>query len=177
MRRLERSMVPLLDLSVTCRPRSPAASAKSMMCIVVIQGPHLRLSSDADFSPSEGQAKAAGKQLLVHTATTLQQLIECICKARAADTEIVLLDSGELDTIESVPDCVALCDTLDALASPYIKMHDSSRQMLDLNVHPQHGPLVSVVVNDDRAGSYALALAIALRRLGSRAAPPHAIPA
>ena len=116
-------------------------------------------------------AKAVGKRLRLRT-------IECLRQSKAPDTEIVLLDSGELDPGECARNSTALCHALDGLDSPYIEMHDGSAQVLDLHVHPQHSPLVTVVINHDRPRSYALALAIALKRIQAPAPAAHcAVPA
>lgn len=142
------------------------------MSIVIIQGPHHVDPESRAISLLRSKAGNAGRQLLVRTGATLQELIECLRQSAAADTEFVLLDSGQLDPRECDRKRGELCRVLDEMPAPYIEVHDSSAQVLDLHIHPQHAPLVTVVVNDDRQTGYSLACAIALRHLHASAASP-----
>ena len=154
------------------RPRFATRS----MCIVLIQGPHHAGSRHVALPSFYAAAKAAGTTLLVRSCNTLCELIECLHKSKNQDTEMVLLDSGEVDSRDFPAANRQLCKALDALSSPYIEMHDASSQVLDQQVHPCHGPIVTLVINDDRKSSYSMALAIALRRLQKRALADTGMP-
>lgn len=149
------------------------------MSILMIQGPHC-LPADGDskkYEPSiallAASAHAAGKALVVHTCGSVRELVECLRRAKRPDTEMVLLDSGELNSDEFAIEGSQLCQALDELNAPYIEVHDDSAQVLDLQVHPRNAPIVTLVVNDDRTQGYSLALAIALRRLSRRMDEPR----
>ncbi|KAF1706911.1 hypothetical protein [Pseudoxanthomonas sacheonensis] len=147
------------------------------MSILVIQGPHSALpwsgpGTEEPLLLPTAAAHAAGKSLVVRTCAGIREMIECLRQARQPDTEMVLLDSGDLDPADCVREGADLCRALDELQSPYIEVHDDSGQVLDLQVHPRNAPMVTVVVNDDRASGYSLALAIALRHLGRSANAP-----
>ena len=143
------------------RPRFATRS----MSIVLFQGPHHAGSRQVALRSFYAAAKAAGTTLLVRSCNTLGELIECLHTSKNQDSEMGLLDSGEVDSREFPSANRQLCNALDALSSPYIEMHDASSQVLDQHVHPCHGPIVTLVINDHRESSYSMALAIALRRL------------
>ena len=85
---------------------------------------------------------------------------------------MLLLDIGDL-ALDGVTQRRALRDALDDLPSPYIEVHDDATHALEPRVHPQHAPLVTVILRDDLPRAYALALDIALRRAGhTHAAEP-----
>lgn len=78
---------------------------------------------------------------------------------------MVLLDSGDLDAGDMEKNSEELCSAINRLQYPYIEVHDDSAQSLDSRLSLEHTPMVTVIINNNLRESYALAMAIAARRL------------
>ncbi|MFC3552397.1 hypothetical protein ACFOLC_15435 [Lysobacter cavernae] len=107
-----------------------------------------------------------GKTLLVQTCANVRELVERLRGADERTTELVLLDPGELALQLDAGSDTGLRGALDALAAPYIEVHDDSATALEPRLQPLHMPLATVIINRNLAEGYRLALGIALRRLG-----------
>ncbi|WOS40473.1 hypothetical protein [Xanthomonas rydalmerensis] len=137
------------------------------MSILLIQGPHRDASAIA---AAQCLAASHAAQVVPVACADAAQIVARLRQGACDDTELVLLDSGELPASELADHGAQLCAALDALGHPYIEMHDASAQALELLLHPRHAPLLTVIANGALADSYAIALGVAQRRLGARAA-------
>ncbi|WP_426683338.1 hypothetical protein ABFU84_18305 [Xanthomonas translucens pv. undulosa] len=137
------------------------------MSILVIQGPHRDTPAIA---VARRLAGASGAQLVPVACADAAQIVARLQQGARDDTELVLLDSGELPAADLADHGAHLREALDALGHPYIEVHDASAQALEPLLHPRHAPLLTVIANGALADSYAIALGVAARHLGARAA-------
>ncbi|MCI2246554.1 hypothetical protein L3067_18235 [Xanthomonas sp. PPL568] len=137
------------------------------MSILLIQGPHRDASAIAAAQCLAGSHAA---QVVPVACADAAQIVARLRQGACDDTELVLLDSGELPASELADHGAQLCAALEALGHPYIEVHDASAQALEPLLHPRHAPLLTVIANGALADSYAIALGVAQRRLGARAA-------
>ncbi|KMM75691.1 MULTISPECIES: hypothetical protein [unclassified Xanthomonas] len=137
------------------------------MSILLIQGPHRDASAIA---AAQCLAASHAAQVVPVACADAAQIVARLRQGACDDTELVLLDSGELPASELADHGAQLCAALEALGHPYIEMHDASAQALEPLLHPRHAPLLTVIANGALADSYAIALGVAQRRLGTRAA-------
>lgn len=137
------------------------------MSILLIQGPHRDASAIA---AAQCLAASHAAQVVPVACADAAQIVARLRQGACDDTELVLLDSGELPASELADHGAQLCAALEALGHPYIEMHDASAQALEPLLHPRHAPLLTVIANGALADSYAIALGVAQRRLGARAA-------
>ncbi|UYB51874.1 hypothetical protein OCJ37_18165 [Xanthomonas sp. AM6] len=137
------------------------------MSILLIQGPHRDAPAIA---VARRLAGASGARVVPVACADAAQIVARLRQGAHDETELVLLDSGELPAAELAEHGAQLREALDALGHPYIEMHDASAQALEPLLHPRHAPLLTVIANGALADSYAIALGVAARRLGARAA-------
>ncbi|MBB5878153.1 hypothetical protein [Xanthomonas sp. 3498] len=137
------------------------------MSILLIQGPHRDASAIA---AAQCLAAYHAAHVVPVACADAAQIVARLQQGACDDTELVLLDSGELPASQLADHGAQLCAALDALGHPYIEMHDASAQALEPLLHPRHAPLLTVIANGALADSYAIALGVAQRRLGARAA-------
>lgn len=137
------------------------------MSILVIQGPHRDVPAIAVAARLGG---AHGARVVPVACADAAQIVARLQQGAHDDTELVLLDSGELPAMDLADQGAHLRGALDALGRPYIEVHDASAQALEPLLQPRHAPLLTVIVNGALADSYAIALGVAARRLGARAA-------
>ncbi|MBO9828837.1 hypothetical protein J7373_11320 [Xanthomonas sp. A2111] len=137
------------------------------MSILLIQGPHRDASAIA---AAQCLAASHVAQVVPVACADAAQIVARLRQGACDDTELVLLDSGELPASELADHGAQLCAALEALGHPYIEVHDASAQALEPLLHPRHAPLLTVIANGALADSYAIALGVAQRRLGARAA-------
>ncbi|QNH22878.1 type II 3-dehydroquinate dehydratase [Xanthomonas sp. GW] len=137
------------------------------MSILVIQGPHRDAPAIA---VARCLAGASGAQVVPVACADAAQIVARLQQGAYDETELVLLDSGELPAADLADHGVQLREALDALGHPYIEVHDASAQALEPLLHPRHMPLLTVIANGALADSYAIALGVAARHLGARAA-------
>lgn len=137
------------------------------MSILLIQGPHRDAPAIA---VAHCLAGAPGARVVPVACAGAAQIVARLQQGAHDETELVLLDSGELPAAELAEHGAHLRDALDALGHPYIEVHDASAQALEPLLHPRHAPLLTVIANGALADSYAIALGVAARRLGARAA-------
>jgi len=137
------------------------------MSILVIQGPHRDAPAIA---VARCLAGASGAQVVPVACADAAQIVARLQQGAHDETELVLLDSGELPAADLADHGAQLRDALDALGHPYIEVHDASAQALEPLLHPRHMPLLTVIANGALADSYAIALGVAARHLGARAA-------
>lgn len=131
------------------------------MSVLILQGPGARPHGDAPLSP----VSCGGRATQVIRCADIEALIAGLRAARHVDTELVLLDSGAICGAEHRTRWPALRAALDALAAPYIELHDAAADELAPWVHPNHPPIATIITPGDRARAYALSAAIAARRL------------
>jgi 3-dehydroquinate dehydratase-2 len=146
------------------------------MSILILRGPHAALPDASSLDPPlRERAHAAGQRLRCRTFATMRDLLSGLRRTHIAHSDMLLLDIGDL-ALDGVTQTRALRDALDDLPSPYIEVHDDAAHALEPRVHPQHAPLVTVILRDDLPRAYALALDIALRRVdhAHAAEPFHA---
>ncbi|CAN7410482.1 hypothetical protein LJR143_002380 [Pseudoxanthomonas sp. LjRoot143] len=139
------------------------------MSILILRGPHAAIppfsaSSHTFYRPLRERARAAGQALHCRAFASVRELIAGLRRARRERTDLLLLDIGDL-ALRDTAQATALRAALDDLPSPYIEVHDDAAHALEPRVQPQHAPLVTVILRDDLSRAYAMALAIALRRL------------
>jgi 3-dehydroquinate dehydratase len=139
------------------------------MSILILRGPHaaapwLPSSFPAFDRPLRERARASGQALHCRAFASVRELIAGLRRARHERADLLLLDIGDL-ALHDTAQATALRAALDALPSPYIEVHDDAAHALEPRVQPQHVPLVTVILRDDLSRAYAMALAIALRRL------------
>jgi len=137
------------------------------MSILVIQGPHRDAPAIA---VARCLAGASGAHVVPVACADAAQIVARLQQGAHDETELVLLDSGELPAADLADHGAQLRDALDALGHPYIEVHDASAQALEPLLHPRHMPLLTVIANGALADSYAIALGVAARHLGARAA-------
>jgi len=137
------------------------------MSILVIQGPHRDAPAIA---VARRLAGASGAQVVPVACADAAQIVARLQQGAHDETELVLLDSGELPAADLADHGAQLREALDALGHPYIEVHDASAQALEPLLHPRHMPLLTVIANGALADSYAIALGVAARHLGARAA-------
>ncbi|MDQ1090733.1 hypothetical protein QE400_000146 [Xanthomonas sacchari] len=137
------------------------------MSILLIQGPHRDASATA---AAQCLAASHAAQVVPVACADAAQIVARLRQGACDGTELVLLDSGELPASELADHGAQLCAALEALGHPYIEVHDASAQALEPLLHPRHAPLLTVIANGALADSYAIALGVAQRRLGARAA-------
>lgn len=137
------------------------------MSILVIQGPHRDAPAIA---VAQHLAGVSGARLVPVACADAAQIVARLQQGAHDETELVLLDSGELPAAELADHGAHLRAALDALGHPYIEVHDASAQALEPLLHPRHAPLLTVIANGALADSYAIALGVAARHLGARAA-------
>ncbi|MDV0440370.1 hypothetical protein [Xanthomonas sacchari] len=137
------------------------------MSILLIQGPHRDASAIA---AAQCLAASHAAQVVPVACADAAQIVARLRQGACDDTELVLLDSGELPASELADHGAQLCAALEALGHPYIEVHDASAQALEPLLQPRHAPLLTVIANGALADSYAIALGVAQRRLGARAA-------
>lgn len=136
------------------------------MSILVIQGPH----HDAPaIAVARRLAGASGARVVPVACADAAQIVARLQQGAHDETELVLLDSGELPAADLADHGAQLREALDALGHPYIEVHDASAQALEPLLHPRHAPLLTVIANGALADSYAIALGVAARHLGARA--------
>ncbi|WP_045729232.1 MULTISPECIES: hypothetical protein [unclassified Xanthomonas] len=137
------------------------------MSILLIQGPH----RDAPAIAAAQRLAASHAAHVVPVACAdAAQIVARLQQGAHDETELVLLDSGELPAADLADHAPQLRAALDALGHPYIEVHDASAQALEPLLQPRHAPLLTVIANGALADSYAIALGVATRRLGARAA-------
>lgn len=139
------------------------------MSILILRGPHAAIppssASSTTFNrPLRRRARAAGQALHCRAFASVRDLLVGLRRARRERTDLLLLDIGEL-ALRDGTQTKALREALDDLPSPYIEVHDDAAHALEPRVQPQHAPLVTVILRNDLPRAYAMALAIALRRL------------
>jgi len=137
------------------------------MSILVIQGPHRDAPAIA---VARCLAGTSGAQVVPVACADAAQIVARLQQGAHDETELVLLDSGELPAADLADHGAQLREALDALGHPYIEVHDASAQALEPLLHPRHAPLLTVIANGALADSYAIALGVAARHLGARAA-------
>ncbi len=137
------------------------------MSILVIQGPHRDAPAIA---VARCLAGASGARVVPVACADAAQIVARLRQGAHDETELVLLDSGELPAADLADHGAHLREALDALGHPYIEVHDASAQALEPVLHPRHTPLLTVIANGALADSYAIALGVAARHLGARAA-------
>lgn len=138
------------------------------MTILIVQGPHAAGHAvGSDFVVALQRAvQAAGHTLDVCQCRGLPDLVGRIRSLRAADTEFVVLDPGELAG-QARAQRDGLDEALDTLPSPYIEIHDDSAAALAPSGCARHAPLATIVINGDLSTSYRIAMGIALRQLAA----------
>lgn len=107
--------------------------------------------------------QAAGHELSVLSCGGMREMAGCIRSLRA-ETEFVVLDPGDL---VRQPLDADLHEALDALAAPYIDIHDDSAATLASPDGLHHAPLATIVIQGDLSASYRIAMGIALRQLAA----------
>ncbi|WP_369977149.1 hypothetical protein [Xanthomonas bundabergensis] len=137
------------------------------MSILLIQGPHRGAPAIA---VARRLAGASGPCVVPVACADAAQIVARLRQGAHDETELVLLDSGELPAADLADHGAHLREALDALGHPYIEVHDASAQALEPLLHPRHAPLLTVIANGALADGYAIALGVAARRLGARAA-------
>lgn len=142
------------------------------MSILILRGPHATHPDTSPLDPSlRSRAHAAWQALHCRAFATLRGLLAGLRRARTGHTDLLLLDVGDL-TLQNASHAQAVRDALDALPTPYIELHDDAAHALEPRIHPQHAPLVTVILRDDLPRAYSMALDIALRRLRPAASEP-----
>jgi 3-dehydroquinate dehydratase-2 len=138
------------------------------MTILIVQGPHAEGHAvGGDFVAALQRAvQAAGHTLAVCQCGGVKDLVGRIRSLRAADTEFVVFDPGELAG-QARMQADGLDEALDALPSPYIEIHDDSGAALAAPGPARHAPLATIVINGDLSTSYRIAMGIALRQLAA----------
>lgn len=133
------------------------------MDILILQGPRpaARRLAFAATARLWRIAHVAGHVLNVHACASPALFIDAIHRVARSRNGFVLLDPGACH----VPDCEPLREALDAMAVPHVQVHDRSEQALDLPLRPCAQPVATIVIHDDLAAGYSIALAVALRRL------------
>ncbi|MFC6840799.1 hypothetical protein [Xanthomonas theicola] len=137
------------------------------MSILLIQGPHRGAPAIA---VARRLAGASGARVVPVACADAAQIVARLQQGAHDETELVLLDSGELPAADLAEQGAQLREALDALGHPYIEVHDASAQALEPLLHPRHAPLLTVIANGALADGYAIALGVAARRLGAPAA-------
>ena len=140
------------------------------MSILVIQGPHRNTGGRAS-SPKAliesitGRAGSLGISVLSRTCSSIADMSKCLGKSCPKDVEMVLLDSGDLETADLDKNSGELRSAIDHLQPPYIEVHDDCAQALEPRLQLNHSPMVTVIIKNNLKESYALAMAIAAMRL------------
>lgn len=151
------------------------------MSVLLIQGPHRHSPADATFAQSvvEGIAlkfRSIGSTLEVARCASAADLVRCLKRARDPKVDVVLVDSGELNSLDCARHEKEIRDALDTLSAPYIEIHDRAGCDLEGRVRPSHFALAIVVMTRDLAKGYAVAMGIALRRLRRSTGPTSSDP-
>ncbi len=147
------------------------------MSILILRGPHAA-SAIPSFAATmldrqlRQRAQAAGESLRCRVFASLGQLLGGLHRVDRHDG-MVLIDAGDF-VVDGIDEAHALRDALDALPAPYIEVHDDAAHALEPRVQPRHAPLVTLILRDDLPRAYAMALDIALHRMG-RATPAGAL--
>lgn len=134
------------------------------MGILVVQGPATpsrRLGVEAA-SALWRIARAAGQALDFRASASASAFAASLRHAADARRSFVLVDPGDID---ATIDPAELRDALQALRVPYVEVHDRSDRVLDLSLRPDAMPLATIVINNDLASGYRIALGVALRRI------------
>ena len=137
------------------------------MTIMILRGPH------PTGNPFNGEllrslqqlAREAGRIVEVCACNGLREFIAGLRMASAQSPEFVLLDPGEIAREAQVHPEAGLHDALDALAAPYIEVHDDSDTAIGPGPCQGGAPLATIIINGDLSTSYRIALGIALRQL------------
>ncbi|HEY0505526.1 MAG TPA: hypothetical protein VGD42_18730 [Lysobacter sp.] len=134
------------------------------MDILILQGPR---PAARGLPPEAGSrlwrvARAAGRVLGFRASATPADFAESIRRASHDRPAFVLVDPGEC---AAQADLTALRDALDGLAVPHAEVHDRSDELLELALRPTAQPIATIVIHGDLTASYAIALAVALRRM------------
>ena len=140
-----------------------------IVTILIVQGPHAAGHvSGGDLSARfESLVRATGQALSVCTCGGLRELVARVRAAKAEGTDFMLLAPGDLAEEARAHPEAGLDDALEALASPYVEVHDDSGAAVE-RADGRHGaPLATIVINGDLATSYRIALGIALRQLAA----------
>ena len=142
--------------------------------ILVVQGPHRvaggAASQKALIESIADRARSIGATVLSRTCSSIADIAECLGGSCPKDTEMVLLDSGDLDSVDLEINSDELRGAIDALRSPYIEVHDASTQSLEPRLQLHHSPMVTLIINNNLKESYVLAMEIAANRLRRKAA-------
>lgn len=140
------------------------------MNLLILEGPQPASTAGAAMAPRalrdlQARAHACGHHVFHCHCPSPDALLTGLRACAALDVRMLLLDSGEIAAND--PALPALRDLLDQLSMPYIEVHDDSAQVLESRLDLRHPPMATVVFNRDRHRGHALALSIALRRLGA----------
>ncbi|RAO75713.1 type II 3-dehydroquinate dehydratase [Dyella jiangningensis] len=139
------------------------------MTILIVQGPHTAGHfAGGDLSARfDSLMRAAGQDMSVCTCGGLRELVARVREAKAEGAEFMLLAPGNLAEEARAHPEAGLDEALEALASPYVEVHDDSGAVVE-RADGRHGaPLATIVINGDLATSYRIALGIALRQLAA----------
>jgi 3-dehydroquinate dehydratase-2 len=169
-------MATLCGRHLSWRHRTPVRPIASMS-ILILRGPYAATASSPPVvaldRPLRQRARAAGQALHCRAFASVRDLLLGLKRAHLERADMLLLDIGDL-ALHDGTQAKALRDALDELPSPYIEVHDDAAHALEPRLQPQHAPLVTVILRDDLPRAYAMALAIALRRL-DRSSPKDTV--
>lgn len=162
-------MVPLLGSVAAWAIRGARRSKRTLMTIMILQGPHPAANSfSGEMLQSLQQlAREAGRMLEICTCTGLREFVAGVRVARSRPPEFMLLDPGAIAQESRAHPEAGLQDALNELTAPYIEVHDDSDTALDAGLNQRNAPLATIVINGDLSTSYRIAMGIALRQLGT----------
>lgn len=139
------------------------------MSILLLQGP------GTDSSRLDGRTAAAlwrraqrcGHCLSCQACPSLDELVDSLRGRACAASDFVLLDPGDLH-LAPARTLRCLHDALDDLAVPYVEVHGSSGQLLDLDLRTSRQPLATIAIAGDLGSSCMIAMGVAIRHLSLR---------